>query len=202
MARPDACKRSLIALFAIGAVLCLVSCRPVLSLHPWYSDNDVVFEPALLGSWFNPTEKDTHAAFIFEKSGPNSYTATLVDFSETQHLDLVFNAHLMRLDGKLFIDAVQKSARVRGQDVDTGIVVPGHLVGRISIQGDVLRMKLLDDDWVKKGIEAGTISIEHENVDGVPVLTASTPELQRFLLAHADDSQAFSEKTDNLHRRK
>ncbi|MFZ0978687.1 MAG: hypothetical protein WAN23_04715 [Candidatus Acidiferrales bacterium] len=171
-------------------------------MHPWYTDKDVVFEPALLGSWFDPTEKDTQAAFIFEKGGPNSYKVTFVNFSETQHLDLVFDAHLMGLDGKLFIDAVQKSAKVRGEDVDIGIVVPGHLVGRISIQGDVLQMKLLDDDWVKKGIEAGTISIEHENVDGVPVLTASTPELQKFLLAHADDDQAFSSKADNLHRRK
>jgi len=201
MAGPSACRRYLTALFAIAALVCLVSCAPVLSLHPWYADNDVVFQPALLGSWFDPTEKDPQAGLVFEKGEANSYKVTCIDFSETQHLDLVFDAHLVKLDGKLFIDAVQASAKVRGEQVDLGAVVAGHLVGRISIQGDALQIRFLDDDWVKKGIEAGKISITHEDVDGTPVLTASTQELQEFLLAHADDDQALSVKLDEFRRK-
>jgi hypothetical protein len=161
-----------------------------------------MFDPALLGSWFDPTDKDAGTALVFENGETNSYQVTFVDFSGDQHLDLIFDARLIKLGGHLFIDAVQKKAKVRGQEVDMGAVVPGHLVGRVSLQGDVLRMSFLDDDWVQKGIEAGTISVRHEDIDGTPVLTASTQELQKFLLDHSEDDKAFSVHFDELHRRK
>lgn len=54
----------------IGAVVlvALVGCVP--SLHPLYTDGDLVFNPALVGEW---SEKDSEERWIFTKSGEKEY---------------------------------------------------------------------------------------------------------------------------------
>jgi len=48
----------------------------VTSLHPYYSNKDVIFEPGLVGSWTNTEQSEEHWAF--QKEGQNSYYLTYV----------------------------------------------------------------------------------------------------------------------------
>ncbi len=187
---------------ALTGLALLSSCGPVFSIHPWYTDKDIVFEPRLLGTWFDPTDTNDHDEFVIEKSGGNAYTITLTDPEKKPTEANSFEAHLFRLGDHLFLDATQSDIQVAGENVDV-YAVSGHMLARVSLDGDVLNLSFLDDDWMQKGLQAGTISIRHEDQDdGTPVLTATTAELQKFALDHVSDDKAFSAGAMKLQQKK
>lgn len=189
MDSPSRCKKVAAALIAILLLCLLAACGPVLSIHPLYTDRDVVFDPGLVGIWFDPGSSD--APVVFERGPDNSYRV-ITHLDKDTSADQIFEAHLVKLNGHLFLDAEQTKNRIAGKEEDMGIAIPAHLLGRVSIEGDALNLDLLDEDWIKDQLKAGKISIAHEdNDDGDVVLTASTAELQKFVVAHADDDKAF-----------
>jgi hypothetical protein len=188
------------ACFALVALITLISCAPVLSLHPWYTDKDVVFEPGLLGTWIDPTGDST--TVVFAKLNDKAYEVTLWDPSKKVSTAQSFEAHLVKLGDHLFLDAVQDGIKVEGDDVAV-LAVSGHMFGRVAFAGDSLKLSFFDDEWVQKSLKAGTISIRHEDLDsGDIVLTATTQELQKFALDHVNDDNAYTGGIDELHRKK
>jgi hypothetical protein len=62
--------------------------------------------------------------------------------------------------------------------------------------GQTLKLVQFDDSWFKQQIREGKLVIDHEAVRGnSPVLTAGTPELQRLVLDHVNDEEAFQGET-------
>lgn len=183
-------RKAFLSTVAVLLLSLLGACGPVLSIHPLYTDKDVVFDPALLGSWIDPTDK-TGSPLVFEGGGSNSYKASM-RLGNNTNVDGIFEVHLVKLQGRLFLDAIQTKNRISGEETDLGITVPAHVLGRVFVEGSSLRLNLLDEDWIKKELKAGNISIAHEELGEDIVLTASTPELQKFVLTHAEDEGAFS----------
>jgi hypothetical protein len=196
---PNLGKRIAAPLMAVLLLCLLAACGPVLSIHPLYTDKDAVFDPALVGTWVDPHDSSS-APIIFERSSNNSYKA-ITRLDKDTSVDQIFEAHLVKLNGRLFLDAVQTKNRISGQEEDMGIAVPGHMFARVSIEGDSLRLDLLDQDWIKDQLATGKTSIGHEEVDGDIVLTASTSKLQEFIVEHAGDKGAF-EQSAPLQRKK
>ena len=83
----------------------LIGCMPVDSLNTLYTDKDVVFDPALLGQWGSDTE-----GYNFAKGEDGGYQLTMYgkDDKTGQLLSLVFEAHLVELQGHRFLDVVPK----------------------------------------------------------------------------------------------
>lgn len=69
-------RKAFLSTVAVLLLSLLGACGPVLSIHPLYTDKDVVFDPALLGSWIDPTDK-TGSPLVFEGGGSNSYKASM-----------------------------------------------------------------------------------------------------------------------------
>ena len=182
-------KRMLTTAVALLFLFLLANCGPPLSIHPLYTDKDVTFDPALLGTWADPTDKNG-SPLVFERGGNNSYKA-IVRLNDNTNVDEIFEVHLVKLNGRLFLDAVQRKNRISGQEADIGIAVPAHIVARVSIEKNSLQLNLLDGDWIKRELKSGRTSISHEEIGNDLVITASTPELQKFVLGHADDEEAF-----------
>jgi hypothetical protein len=194
----------------LGAVLAcammLCSCEPELSVHRLYTSDDVVFEPNLVGSWVaaEPNENSGTMQMDVVKAGADGYefTFTTQDTPTAQVEKISFNAHLVKLHGRLFIDVVQTALQIDGKLSERQITVPGHMFGRISIDGENLQMSFLDDEWVAREIRSGDLSIDSEAEGFQPaVLTATTAELQKFVVDHADDDEAFSFAVDDLKRK-
>jgi len=183
------------------ACVCLTSCV-TFALHPLYGDADSVFETGLLGAWSSTPDESDRTVLTFEKGQGNSYRVILVGPDCDSSADCIFEFYLMRLNGRLFFDAVQTRLRVKGQEANVGVVIPSHLIGRLSLTADTLRLDLLDDSWFKEGLKSGNKAIPFEVLDYDVVLTASTPELQKFVAAHANDNAVFPIDSDVLHRAK
>ena len=53
---------------------------------------------------------------------------------------------------------------------------------------------MFDPSWLEEGIEKKQIDVEHvKSSDGTILLTASTENLQKFVLQHANNESAFQD---------
>ena len=75
-------------------------------------------------------------------------------------------------------------------------MIPAHTLAKIKV-GRTLDIKWFNEEWLKKLFEENRIKISHEKLklygddEESYILTASTDELQKFLLKYGDDSNAF-----------
>ena len=184
----------IISFIVLILVLGLTGCF-VLSVHPLYFEKDLVFESGLLGTWGEKThEKDLSELWIFEKTGDKSYRLTIRDEEDGEGM---FEAHLLKLGDHLFMDLYPEEPET-GSEFYNMHVIPAHSFMRVSLEGHVLRLGFFDLEWLEKNIEESKVSIKHERRDDTIVLTASTKELQQFVLKHFEEAFEFQE--ESLHR--
>jgi len=183
--------RSLKILILLGMAIFLSGCVP--SLHPLFTEKDLVFDPALVGTW---VDQDGKNAWTFQKSGENAYELVYIENEEPAK----FQAHLLKLGDFLFLDIFPEEAEMKN-GLYKGLLIPAHGFSRIWIAGDSVQLAYLDPDWLKQMIDNKKVKIDHDFVDQTLILTAQTPDLQNFALKYAEDAKAFSNKTE-LRRQK
>jgi hypothetical protein len=193
--------RHLIVTASLTAFLLQAGCLPVQSLHPLYTEKDIVSEAAIVGAWFDSEDEDSRSELTFADLGNLSYRMGITNPDKSTELKFV--AHLVRLGNALFLDARLDDFRVKGDD--QGVLVfaaPVHTIYRVKIAGDSLHLVGLDDDWLKKSLANRTVKIAHEDLDNGSILLTATPvELQGLVTAHADDKNAFIGDTSFTRRK-
>jgi len=176
----------------IAAVLCILAIGCVPSLHPLYTEKDIVFEPGILGSWL---EEGGTSAYEFTSDDSTSYTLTYTEDSTSSY----FTATLVKLGDHMFLDFLPDEPDC-GNEFYKSYLIPAHSFYKVTLSNDILRMDGLDVEWMKKQLQDSTNTIAFEWLDEENyLLTASTEALQNFVLKHADDKNAFP-IGDNLYR--
>ena len=159
--------------------LLLAACTP--SLHPLYTEQDAVFDPALLGSWKEADGKDR---FIATRAENGAYRVVYID----EDASGAFTARLVQLGGYRFLDLYPDDPQV-GNGFYRGHLVKAHTLGRIWLEGDHIRIGLLDPDWFQKE-QSRTAVLQRTLLDKTLIATAPTPELREFALKYAE-TKAF-----------
>jgi len=158
----------------------------VRSLFPLYTENDHVFEPALLGTWAEkPDDKET---WTLKGAQGDAYELVWSDGDKST----VLEARLVRLGGFRFLDLYPK-------DADTAFAVPAHVFIRVRVDGDTLHLGLMSPDWLTGMLdrEPSRLACVRIREPGFLrsqeqiVLTAPTGKLRDFVLQHAEDKEAF-----------
>ena len=171
-------------LMMVLGLLLLAGCF-TLSVHPFYEPEDVVFEPGLLGVWGDP--EDSHSeTWQFVAAGTNAYQLVIREEDSLRikpEMDGVFEAHLFRLDGQLYLDLLPEEPKI-GSDFYIGHVLPAHSIWRVDLAGDEFVMRILETRRLEDAIEAGELSLGFVERDNVQVLTATSAELRAMLLSH------------------
>lgn len=180
------------AVVVCGAAL-LAGCW-TLSIEPLYTEETLTFTQDLAGTWGDPDDSDDDT-WTFLAESDSSYSLIVTQVGEP---DGGFEAHLVRLDGRLYLDLIPEQPECGGE-MYVSHMLPGHSFWSVSLEGDVLSLDILDTEWIKENIEAGRVAIDHVRRDDAVVLTASTPALQQFVIAHADS--AFTGEPLVLERR-
>ncbi|MBI5686460.1 MAG: hypothetical protein HZC54_15415 [Verrucomicrobia bacterium] len=186
--------RQLMLLVTCAVAAVMLGCVP--SLQPLYSEKDPILLASLAGTWVSADSKEK---FIFKADEQEiKYEVTCTDQEGgTGKLE----ARLLRLGKHLFLDTTVSDLPEVKCAYPKCHLLPAHLFTKIEIEGDVLRYATLHFDWIKKGLEQKKITIRHEAVKDMTFLTASTKELQEFVLAHAGEKDAFQEPKE-LRRQK
>jgi len=179
----------------------LGGCVPVMSLHPLYTEKDVIFEEKLLGTWVDdPNGPEAIWEFRRPEEAEKEYKLIVTDEEGKKGS---FAVHLVKLTGRLFLDVYPDESPCADMEdpnktefaYNSFFLVPAHTFIKIDSIGPELKMRLTDDEEMETLLKEDPNAVKHEIVEGKPVLTASTKELQAFVLKYADDERLFSEET-------
>jgi len=180
-------KSKILLLFALA----LAGCVP--SWNPFYTEKDLVFDPALVGAWRPAEAKETSKEdWAFTKAGDKQYQLAQTDEEDRK---AVFEAHLFQLNAQRFVDLYL--TKVEGDDLKVNAwaslsLVPAHLLLRVEQIEPALKLAVMNPDWMQKFLKKTPGAIAHQVVgDGNVVLTADTGELQKFIAAHLNDPDFF-----------
>ena len=189
----------------MSLIILLLSGCLVKSLHPFYKENQSLFKKELIGTW---TGKDSSiwnivqgkkTTGLFKPDMPeNAYLITYTDKKGSA----VFKVHLFQLENHLFLDFYPEDADAAGSnDLMTMHLVPMHTVARIELIAGHIVIRWYNEEWLISLFKQNKIRIPHEKIpyesgkvndnDFQVILTASTDELQKFMLKYADDPNAL-----------
>lgn len=171
-----ACTRGFV--LALCLALCLAGCVP--SLNSLYDDKTLTFSEQLLGAW---KSADGRAHFLFTPSAtPSFYRLVYVDGASAP---VLFRAALARLAGKLYLD-VSPEAPASGLTPEFMAMHISfwHTFARIDMTGSAIRLFLSDPTWLAKFLSAHPDALPHFASKGVVYVTAETPQMQAFVVAH------------------
>lgn len=177
---------------AIIITVLLAGC-PARILFPLYTEKDLVFNPALVGTW--ALEGDI---YTFKKSGEKIYE--LMHYTNDAASDTaIFKAELGKLGKFWFLDLFPESRALESHlnnGVYTHHLILAHTISRVWFEGDSIRIATLDDDWLrkmvnKKKLKVPYVHIKDGNAGEQLILTANTKELQQLVTKYADNTTAF-----------
>lgn len=168
---------------ALAAVALMTGCGPTLSVHPLYTEKDLASDLALEGKW---ADAENEEVWTIRKSG-NGFEGTSPSTSDPGKVGI----HVVRLGELRFLDITSKDT--------SSLDIPGHLFVKIWMVGEELRLQALDSDWLKQKVrETGLPHLELE--DEQMILTAPTPELQKFIARYANDPKSAESDVGKFHR--
>ena len=183
-----------------GMLLFFGGCGPVNSLFPLFLDSDKVLDQNLIGEWREvpePNEKpstdDENTRWFFAKDEDGlSYNLTISVL--TKGASGQFNAKLVRLGDALFVDFAHGRQSSGSSGSSEFASIAGHMIGRIRVDKNEIRTSLLDGKWISDEIKKGSFALAHVDTPDEVVLSAPTEDLRKFVAAHAEDKEAFSDE--------
>jgi hypothetical protein len=198
-------------LFYLLAAL-LGGCVPVMSLHPLFTEEKLVFEEKLLGTWiddpnspkgtwqFKRVEKSAQKDGEFELPKKPEIAYKLILLNNEDNTKGSFFAHLVKLEGRLFLDVYPSQLPCAQPDpnedwlLNAFFLMPGHSFVIIDSIEPQLKLRWTNQEEMKKLLKEQPNVVKHELVEDAIVLTASSEQLQKFVMKYADDERVFSEQ--------
>ena len=174
-------------LIFIGLLLLMTGCNFIPSVHPLYTDQDLIFDPLLVGVW---ADKDGNLTGTFTKKAEDAYTLLYVD---EKGKNGEFTVHLLEVGDRRFLDIYAADTDIQQNEFYKCHLLPVHTFMRMQQQGDGLQMASLKQDWIKKYLQEHSDAIKHEKVDDGILLTAQSKDMQVFLLKHDKTADAWDE---------
>ena len=160
------------------------------SLQPLYTDADLVFDEALIGTWIDDDSKEV---WQFAKGDGQFYDLTYTNSDGESGL---FAIHLVALKGERFLDFYPAEVEIPANAFYLYHLMGVHTIMHLRQIEPTLQMSSPDVDWLKKKLELDPTIIAHEVVDDEILLSASTQELQDFWLEHLEGEGVFDEYCD------
>jgi hypothetical protein len=171
----------LLVAFALGG------CVPVLSIQPLFSEDELIFDPNLLGLW---KAEDSNETWQFSRSeDPNVYELVITENDGKQGN---FLAGLGELEDNLFLVVYPQESD--GQESDFYKQHSRRLFSSMRVEqiDPNLKIAMMDDEKVKAIIKTDPNILKHEIVDNI--LTAPTQDLQEFVIEYGinvDDANSI-----------
>lgn len=129
-----------------GMVVLIAGCVP--SLHPLFTEKDLVFDPALVGRW---AEEKGESTWVLKKSGDKSYELT---YREKKGMTGKFEAHLVQFGAYRFLDIYPQELDIKN-DFYKLHLIPAHTFSRVWVKGDALQIAMLDPGWLARVMARG-----------------------------------------------
>jgi hypothetical protein len=167
-----------IAAVALAALLLVAGCMA--SLNPVFRDEDLVFDPAMLGVWTQPDSSDT-----WELSPGNGKSYWLV-YTDKDGRESRFVARLANIDGTRFLDLFPEDMSPDANPFYKLHLTPIHTIYLVRNIDNGVELGAMDNDWLQKYLADHPDAIEHATFNGNKLITAPTDDVRAFVLKHKD----------------
>jgi hypothetical protein len=198
-------KKIVISLILFSAILCLAGC--LTTLHPIFTSKDLVIDTRLIGTW-EKVEDSTEV--IYRKPNANEINNLsqalqseaakiyVLDEKDKQGKLKSTNYAFMVKLGKYFYMDYYPAGEKERQSCNhffAAHLVPMHSIYRIQFKNNnSFSVQRLDGSYLEKLIKKKQIRIKHEVMeDGGIFITASTQELQQYLIKYSDVPEAYND---------
>ena len=186
------------AWFTLAVFVLISGCIP--SLYPLYTDDTLAFDEKLVGNWQEEEEgkKDPQTGKIiypqwhFKRSKKEKSYYLTHTTGEGQSSE--YEVHLVKLGDRYYFDFYPDEDQDALDDLDDFLqfhLYPVHTFAKVEIREDQVAFYMFDNEWLDDLIEQRKIRIRHERADDLTLLSASTEELQQFVLKYGDDPNAY-----------
>ena len=177
----------------------LGGCVPVISLHPLYTEKDVVLDKKLYGTWMDDSG-DSKTTWEF-KSIDEPKNAYKLIFTDEEGQKGSFVAHLVKLQDRLFLDIFPSELPWEPEDpnkmdwlYNTFFLIPAHTFVKVDSIEPQLKLRFTLESKMEELLKENPNAVEHTSVGDRLVITGSTKELQAFILKYADDEKLFTDE--------
>jgi hypothetical protein len=186
-------------------LLLLNSC--LTTLHPIFTEKDLVADTRLIGKW--EKTKDGSMA-IYRQAGANDLKGLSTELQRNANkiyileendpqgnLKSIYYAFLVKLGKYYYMDYYPTSTNEKksADDFFAAHYIPMHNIYRIKFSSNrSFEIQRFDAGYMEKLIRNRQVRIKHEVMeDGDFVITASTEELQQYLIKYSDTPEAYNE---------
>jgi len=178
----------------VALAVLLGACVP--SLHPFFTARDLINDPTLLGRWEHGDN-----AWEFSPGEGQALHVTLFEGRPDRRKEGSFVGHLFKLGDHQFLDLVPDKLELAAtqSELVKAALIPGHLLIRVRAVGAKRQLLWCDPGWVDKLLASNPRALAHRRSGDTLALTATTPELQAFVLAHLGDGELFGKESDWHH---
>lgn len=179
------CRPRVIRVMAIIVAACTTSGCLVASIHPFFDEDAIVTNPALVGTWVNPEDAVT---VVIEPGEWSSYRIAFTDRTGTQQL----TGHATRIADRELVDVLPAHGYERGE-----LFVPLHLAFLVKVEGDTLTVQSTSYEWFRAAQIAGRL----HSIGGVfdakqnVLLTGTTSAIRGFIKRQKSDDVFGAETT-------
>lgn len=188
-------------------ILLLAGCF-VASFYPLYTDADLHTDTLLAGEWMDKdsTLWDFNYITIQEKDKPQVTDSTgyTLSFQEKgkERGKSVMEIRVVRLEAYCFLDFYVRNIEREGYpdffDLHTMAI---HTFARVTQKGDSLLLTWLGTEWVQEQARQEMLKVAYLERNDEILLTARTPDLQKFMVRCAGIPEAWEKGTSFiLHR--
>jgi hypothetical protein len=138
------------------------------------------------------TKDGSREIWSFTKTGDKAYQLAQAD---EEGRNATFEARLFKLGNHTFLDLYLTA--VEGDNLKVNAwasisLIPAHLLLKVELDGPSLKLAAMNPEWLRTHLKQHPDAVAHRMVsDGNIVLTADTGALQKFVLAHLDDTGCF-----------
>jgi len=180
------------------------------TLHPIFTEKDLAYDPKLIGTWNIEREGSKERVIITNLATENSLElpGNISDIKEKGYLISYqheqgknperYIAFLARIGKYLYFDyyPADKKEDQKLDEFAGAHWVKMHTSYRVEILNDgSFELSQLDGSYVNSLIDQKKIRISYETAaDDNIVITASTSELQQYLIKYSDEPEAYDSK--------
>lgn len=175
------------------AAAALMGCG-VASVSPIVTDANAAYDPRLLGTWVDGDGKDSA---VITAGRANTYN---VLFTEEDGKTGRFSGRLGRLGPYRVFDLQPDDPIPTASDTYKSLLLRAHGIVVVDSIGDVVAFRLIGADSLRAYLKARPRSVAHTIVGGAVLLTPSSAEARRFLMAFVGRRGVLGER--NVFRRR
>ena len=167
----------------------------ITSFNPFYLKSDLVTDDQILGQWI-----EKKALLTFHKLDESNYLLNYKDCEDPYNAPddfstctmAEFTVHLMKLGDNFFMDIYPRTFLNTDNLFSNLHIRATHSIARVEIGEEQLSVSLMDYNWMELYLEKNKSKLDHIITDDFVTLSATTMELQSFILEHQSETGFYS----------